>query len=67
MTPLFNKDIMMKLDKNYRLDKTTKRMMAMMPSHKANSFKKLIIQADLIGSIQPRPKKSKEQKDNETE
>ena len=58
---------MMKLDKNYRLNKTAKRIMAMMPQEKANSFKKAVIQADLIGSIQPRGKKSKDMKDNDTE
>jgi hypothetical protein len=67
MTPLLHKDIMMKLDKNYRLSKTTKRIMAMMAPEKVNAYKKAVIQADIIGSIQPRGKKSKDSKDNDTE
>jgi hypothetical protein len=59
---------MLKQDKNFRLPKEVKRMMAFMPSEKASQFKKTMIQGIIIGSINPpKEKKKSRQRVVETE
>jgi hypothetical protein len=50
---------MLKQDKNFRLPKEVKRMMAFMSPKKATEFKKLMIQGIIIGSINPPKEKKK--------
>jgi hypothetical protein len=56
---------MLKQDKNFRLPKDVKRMMSFMPNEKASQFKKLMIQAIIIGSVNP-PKEKKKGKQHLT-
>lgn len=50
---------MLKQDKNFRLPKDVKRMMSFMSNEKASQFKKLMIQAIIIGSVNPPKEKKK--------
>jgi len=50
---------MLKQDKNFRLPKPVKRMMAFMPDDQASSFKKLMIRGIIAGSIEPPREKKK--------
>jgi len=52
---------MLKQDKNFRLPKSTKRMMAFMEPSYATMYKKFIIQGMISGSIEP-PKEKKKSK-----
>jgi hypothetical protein len=56
---------MIKKDKNFRLTKTVKRMMAGKYCKNVNEFKNLMIHAQIFSTLQP-PKTSKKQKENST-
>ena len=59
---------MLKRDKNYRLPKTVKRMMAGKLCKNPNQFKKSMIEGEIIGSIMVKTsKKSKSEKAVATE
>jgi len=51
---------MKKRDKNFRLPKQTKRMLAFMPTDKANEYRRLMIDAIIKGSIFVKISKKKE-------
>ena len=50
---------MLKQDKNFRLPKTTKRMMAFMEPSYATMYKKEMIRGIILGSIEPPKEKKK--------
>ena len=54
---------MLKRDKNFRLSKTVKRMIAGKLCQNPNQYKRMMIEAEILGSIVP--KKSKKDKDSE--
>jgi hypothetical protein len=59
---------MLKKDKNFKLSKSIKRMMAAMPKEESSEFKRLMIEAIIAGSIEPpREKKKDKRKVVETE
>lgn len=59
---------MIKKDKNFKLSKRIKTMLAFMPKDKASEFKKLMIEAIISGSVEPpREKKKGKRKVAETE
>lgn len=64
--PLLKGYIMLKQDKNYRLPKSVKRMMAGKFCTNPNQLKKTMIQGEIIGSIVVKSSK-KQKSDSKTE
>ncbi len=50
---------MLKKDKNFRFPKENKRILASMSKQSASGYKKLIIDAIILGSIEPPKEKKK--------
>lgn len=66
--PHFGDYIMIKKDKNFKLSKRIKTMLAFMSKQEASDYKKLMIEAIIAGSIEPpREKKKGKRKVAETE
>jgi len=55
---------MMKKDKNFRLTKETKRLLATAPKEKRTQLKNLMINAIILGSIEPPREKKKNRNKN---
>jgi hypothetical protein len=59
------KNFMMKQDRNFRLSKEIKRIMASIPKEKSSDYKRLMIQGVVSGSIEP-PREKKKNKHKTT-
>jgi hypothetical protein len=54
---------MLKRDKNFRLDKQSKRLLATMSGEKRSQFKNAMINAAILGSVLVKTKKDKNEKE----
>jgi hypothetical protein len=54
---------MLKRDKNFRLDKQSKRLLATMHGEKRSQFKNAMISATILGSVLVKHKKDKNEKE----
>jgi len=56
-------NIMLKRDKNFKLDKQSKRLLATMTGEKRSQFKNAMINAAILGSVLVKQKKDKNEKE----
>ena len=56
---------MIKRDKNFRLDKQSKRLLAGMTGEKRSQFKNAMISATILGSVLVKTKKDKNEKETD--